>query len=65
MTKTFAHQAASFAAAALLTVATFSATGAIAGQTYHAASIAQLQSQPTAVAAVQHVTIVGHRTTRA
>jgi hypothetical protein len=65
MTKTFAAQAASFAAAALLTAATFSATASIAGHTYRAASVAQLQSQATSVAAVQCVTIVGHRTTRA
>jgi len=65
MTKTFAAQAASFAAAALLTVATFSATASIAGHTYRAASVAQLQSQPTAVAATQYVTVVGRRTTRA
>ena len=65
MTKTFAAQAASLVAAALLTVGTFSATAAIAGHTYRAASIAQLQSQPTAVAATQYVTVVGRRTTRA
>jgi len=65
MTKTYAAQAASFAAAALLTVATFSATASIAGHTYRAASVAQLQSQPTAVAATQYVTVVGRRTTRA
>jgi hypothetical protein len=65
MTKTFAAQAASFAAAALLTVVTFSATAAIAGHSYRAASHAQLQSQPATVAATQYVTIVGRRTTRA
>ena len=64
MTKTFAAQAASFAAAVLVTVGTVSATGAIAGHCYRAASFAQLQSQPTAVAATQHVTIVGRRTVR-
>ena len=65
MTRTFAAQAASFAAAAILTVATFSATAGIAGHTYRAASIAQLQAQPAAVAATQYVTIVGRRTSRA
>ena len=65
MTRTFVTQAASFAAAAVLTVATFSATASIAGHTYRAASTAQLQAQPAAVAATQFVTIVGHRTTRA
>jgi hypothetical protein len=65
MTKTFAAQAASLAAAALLTVATFAATASIAGHTYRAASVTQLQSQPTTVAAVQHVTVVGHRGMRA
>jgi len=65
MTSSFATQAASFAAAVVLTVATFTGTGAIAGHTYRAASVAQLQSLPTAVAATQRVTIVGHRTTRA
>ena len=65
MTKTFAAQAASFAAAALLTVATFSATDAIAGHAYRAASVVQLQAQPAAVATTQYVTVVGHRTARA
>jgi hypothetical protein len=65
MTKTFAAQAASFAAAALLTVAMVAGTGSIAGHCYRASAFAQLQSQPTAVAAVQHVTVVGHRTSRA
>ena len=60
-----AAQAASFAAAALLTVATFSGAASIAGHTYREASVAQLKSQPTAVAATQYVTVVGHRTTRA
>jgi hypothetical protein len=65
MTTSFAAQAASFAAAAVLTVATFSGAGAIAGQTYRSASVAQLQSSPATVAATQTVTIVGHRTTHA
>jgi hypothetical protein len=65
MTKTFATQAASFTAAMLLTAATVAGTGSIAGHCYRAAAFAQLQSQPTAVAAVQHVTVVGHRTARA
>jgi hypothetical protein len=65
MTKTFAAQAASFAAAALFTVATFSATGAIAGHAYRTASASQLQAQPAAVAVTQYVTVVGHRTARA
>ena len=61
MTKTLATQAASFTAAALLTLAMFSGTSAIAGHTYRNASVAQLQSQDVTVAAVQRVTIVGRR----
>ena len=60
MTKTLTARAASFTAAALLTLAMFAGTSAIAGHTYRAASIAQLQSQDVTVA-VQHVTVVGHR----
>jgi len=63
MTKTFTAQAASFAAAALFTLALFSGTSALAGHEYHAAMLAQAQMQDVAVA-VQHVTVVGHRTTR-
>ena len=50
---------------ALVTVATFLGTSALAGHTYRAASVAQLQSQPATVATTQRVTIVGHRTVRA
>jgi hypothetical protein len=62
-TKTFTAQAASFAAAALLTVGMFAANSALAAHEYRAASIAQVQTQQ--MVAVQHVTIVGHRTARA
>ena len=65
MTSSFATQALSFAAATLLTVATFAGTGAIAGQTYRAASVAQLQSAATTVAATQQVIVAGRRATRA
>jgi hypothetical protein len=64
-TQTTAAQATAFAAAALVTVATFLGTSALAGHTYRAASVAQLQSQPATVATTQRVTIVGHRTVRA
>jgi len=65
MTRQIAAQAASFAAAALLTFGTFAVNGALAGHTYRAASVAQLQAQPAAVAATQFVTVVGRRTGRA
>ena len=60
MSKSFAPQAASLTAAALLTLAMFSGMSAIAGHAYRDASIAQLQS-PAVTVAVQHVTVVGHR----
>jgi hypothetical protein len=63
MTKTFAPQAAAFAAAALLTLAVFSGTSALAGHEYRAAMVAQAQTQTQDVAiAVQRVTVIGHRT---
>ena len=63
MTKTFAHQAAPIALAALLTTAMLFATNALAGHQYRVAAA----QQATQVAAmdVQHVTIVGHRLARA
>jgi hypothetical protein len=57
MTKTFAHQAATIALAALLTSAMLLATNALAGHQYRVAASA---SQVVAMD-VQHVTIVGHR----
>jgi hypothetical protein len=60
MSSTFATQAASLAAAALLTLAMFSGVSSIAGHAYRDASIAQLQSAAVTVA-VQRVTVVGHR----
>ncbi|MEO5686794.1 MAG: hypothetical protein ABIR54_05480 [Burkholderiaceae bacterium] len=64
MTKTFAHQAAPIALAALLTSAMLFATSALATHQYH---VAANTAQPTQVVAmaVQHVTIVGHRIARA
>jgi hypothetical protein len=62
MTKTFAHQAAPLALAALLTTAMLAATNALAGHQYRVAA-AQVQTQVVAMD-VQHVTIVGHRSAR-
>ncbi len=61
MTKTFAHQAAPIALAALLTTAMLFATNALAGHQYRVAA-----ASPSQVVAmeVQHVTIVGHRIAR-
>ena len=64
MTRIFVVQVASFAAAVAMTFATFVGAGAIAGDAYRVASMAQLQSQATAVAAVQRVTVVGRRSVR-
>jgi len=61
MTKTFAHQAAPIALAALLTTAMLFATNALANHQYRVASAAQASTQAVAMA-VQHVTVVGHRT---
>jgi hypothetical protein len=60
MTKTFAHQAAPIALAALLTTAMLFATNALASHQYRVASAA-LASAPVVAMDVQHVTIVGRR----
>ena len=60
MTKTFAHQAAPIALAALLTTAMLFATNALAGHQYRVAAAAQEPARAVAMD-VQHVTIVGHR----
>ena len=60
MTKTFAHQAAPIALAALLTTAMLFATNALASHQYRVASATQA-STPVVAMDVQHVTIVGHR----
>ena len=60
MTKTFAHQAAPIALAALLTTAMLFATNALANHQYRVARATQASTQVVAMA-VQHVTIVGHR----
>ena len=62
MNKTFTYRTASLAAAALLTLAVFTGTSALAGHEYRAAMIAQAQAPDAVVAvAVQHVTVIGHR----
>jgi hypothetical protein len=58
MSKSFALQAASLAAAVTLAVATVTGMNALASDSYRTASAAQLQSTPMAYA--QHVTVVGH-----
>jgi hypothetical protein len=58
-----AAQVAAFAAAALLTIGTVAGMNHIAADTYLDASADQLRATPMAVA--QHVTVVGHRTSRA
>ena len=63
MTRSFAHQAAPIALAALLTTAMLFATNALAGHQYRVAA-AHEQTQAVTLA-VQHVTIVGHRIARA
>ena len=60
MTKTFAHQAAPIALAALLTTAMLFATNALASHQYRVASATQAATQAVAMD-VQHVTIVGRR----
>jgi hypothetical protein len=60
MTRTFAHQAAPIALAALLTAAMLFATNALAGHQYRVAAAAQVVAMD-----VQHVTSVGRRATRA
>ena len=63
MTRTFAHQAAPIALAALLTTAMLFATNALAGHQYRVAA-AQQQTQAVAID-VQRVIVVGHRSARA
>jgi hypothetical protein len=63
MTRTFAHQAAPIALAALLTTAMLFATNALAGHQYRVAAAAQQSAQVVATD-VQHVTIVGRRVAR-
>ena len=65
MTKTIATQAASFA---LAVVATLGAFTGVSSAAVHQRSVTETQAMVTAMAesgAVQHVTIVGHRTQRA
>lgn len=64
MTKTFVHQAAPLALAALLTTAMLFATNALASHQYRVASASQEQAQAVAMD-VQHVTIVGRRAAHA
>ena len=61
MTKTFAHQAAPIALAALLTTAMLLATSALAGHQYRVAAASQAATTQVVAMDVQHVTIVGHR----
>ena len=60
MTRTFAHQAAPIALAALLTTVMLMATNALAGHQYRVAVAAEASTQAVAMN-VQHVTIVGRR----
>ena len=65
MTKTIATQAASFA---LAVVVTFGAFTGVSGAAAHQRSATENQAELLAMAesgAVQHVTVVGHRTQRA
>ena len=65
MTKTIATQAASLALAAIVTLGAF--TG-VSGAASHQRSATESQAMLLAMAesgAVQHVTVVGHRTQRA
>ena len=64
MTKTFAHQAAPAALAVLLTSTMLLATSALATHQYRVAANAAQSTQVVAMA-VQHVTIVGRRSTPA
>jgi hypothetical protein len=64
MTKTFAHQAAPIALAALLTAAMLFATSALAGHQYRVAAVAAAARSQVVAMDVQHVTIVGHRLAR-
>ncbi len=65
MTKTIATQAASFALAVIVTLCAF--TG-VSGAAAHQRSAVESQAMLVAMeesGAVQHVTVVGHRTQRA
>jgi hypothetical protein len=63
MTKTFAHQAAPIALAALLTTAMLLATSALASHSYRVA--AARKPAPVVAMDVQHVVIVGRRVAHA
>jgi multisubunit Na+/H+ antiporter MnhF subunit len=60
MNKTFAHQAAPIALAALLTTAMLFATNALASHQYRVATQAQVQTRVAALD-LQRATIAGHR----
>ncbi len=65
MTKTIATQAASFALAVIVTLGAFTS---VSGAAVHQRSATESQAMLVAMeesGAVQHVTIVGHRTQRA
>ncbi len=65
MTKTLATQAASFALAVIVTLGAFTGVSGAAG---HQRSATESQAMLVAMeesGAVQHVTVVGHRTQRA
>jgi hypothetical protein len=60
MNKTFAHQAAPLALAAVLTAAMLLATNTLASHQYHVALASQASTQAVAMD-VRHGTVVGHR----
>ncbi len=60
MTKTFAHQTAPIALAALLTAAMLFATNALASHQYRVAAVAPTPAQAVALQQ-QFVTVIGHR----
>ena len=65
MTKTIAIQAASFALAVIVTLGAFTS---VSGAAVHQRSATESQAMLVAMeesGAVQHVTVVGHRTQRA
>jgi hypothetical protein len=64
MTKTFAARTTPLALAALLTMAMLASTNALASHQYRV-SVASHERTTEVAAAVQHVTIVGHRHARA
>ena len=61
MNKTFAHQAAPIALAALLTTAMLFATNALASHQYRVAGISQACSTQVVATGAQHQTIAGRR----